>query len=376
MDVTIPRSALIELAKHAAHIAPSKSPSNIITHVRVEARDGRVTVTATDHAMVYQGTRAATVVARGSICIPARTLRDCAIMLHDGDVRITREGKRSTVTLATGRRSYTLLIMDGADYPAVAHAAGKGLVLDARALAATLRRTHYAQGNHATKYNLAATRIAVRGTQVHAEATDGHRAARSTRDGAEGGDAAMLAPVAWVERVMGSLVPDGSDPAVTKARVELTTAPDRITLDVGDDRWTTLMFRDAIPDPWGQIPSHTSTVRVDRAELVDALNATALASDDNDRVVFTCEPDEGRLSLSAEVNDGGEGRGVTDELAATFDGDAPPRRWALNRRYALDTLRALECPRVDLRLIDERHPVQIADPDDARSQAVIMPMGV
>jgi DNA polymerase III beta subunit len=371
MDVTIPRSALIELAKHGAQIAPAKSPSGILTHVRVEARAGKVTLRATDHCMIYEGSRAAVVDAPGCICIPARTLRDVAMVLHEGDVRVTRKG--SSVTLATGKRRFTLPILDGEDYPTVAHAPGAGLVLDAHALAATLRRTHYAQGTAAAKYQLAATRLTVHGTEVHAEATDGHRAARSTRDGAEGGDAAMLAPVAFIERVMGSLVPDGSDPAVTKARVELTAAPDRITLDVGDDRWTTLMFRDELPDPWGQVPAHTSTVRVDRGELIDALNATALAADNNDRVVFTCEPDERRLSLSAEV--AGD-RAVSDELAATFDGDAPPRRWALNRRYALDTLRALECPRVDLRLIDERHPVQIADPDDARSQAVIMPMGV
>ena len=365
MDVTIPRSALIELAKHAAHIAPNASPSKIITHLRLVARDSRVTVTATDYALTYEGSRAATVAAPGSVCINARVLRDCAGMLHDGPVRVTREGKRSSVTLATGKRSYTLPVLDGEDYPGVQHAAGVAADVDSSALGGTLRRTAHAQGALAHKPDFAGARLTVHGREVRAEATDGVRLAQSARDGATGGDAAVLVPSVYVAQLAAALA--------DVARVKVTVGDERVTVDAGEDRWTTRTFTGKVPDGLdGFVPPFRCAVDVDRAELVGSLDAAAVASPDSDRVTFGCDPDERRLRILAET--AGD-RAVYDELDAVYTGESPPQRWNGQRSYLLAALRGLDCERVELRMGEGTTPLTIIDPTDARYRTVIAPMG-
>lgn len=376
MNLVIPRSALLELADHAASVASPSSPSKIVQNVRLDAEAGALTARATDYCLSYEGRRGAAVDKSGSILVSARNLRDVVAVLHDGDVSLSVA--RNTLTLATGRRRFMLPTQPGEDYPEVKHASGHALSVDAAALSATLRRTHYAQAS-AEKPHLSATRMTAHGASIRTEATDGLRAAVDARDVLDEStriDVRALAPRTWVDLVLRQLA---------EGKAGLTFDADRLTIDVGQDRWTSLCHQSTNmpPDLRALAPEARCTVTVDRADLLGALNATAIAVADLDLVVAELDPRERAIRLRSESNayviatkktgkklpSGADEEeltlwsrnGFNDEIAATFDGPAPPV-FGINRQHMLETLRSLDCPKVELRFHDELHPVTVVDP--------------
>jgi hypothetical protein len=161
---------------------------------------------------------------------------------------------------------------------------------------------------------------------------------------------------------------------------------------------------DSPPDMDGlreKIATARALIYVDRVDLLGALGAAALAAD-GERIIFDALPAEGAIRLSAsslgvevgkkktgqkvKVNDLWQDEVETvysndacaDELSATFEGEAPPARFGLNRTHASQALAALECERVVIRLgADLNMPATIYDPanDDAREVLSLMGVG-
>ena len=175
----------------------------------------------------------------------------------------------------------------------------------------------------------------------------------------------------------------------------------RVTLDVGDDRWTCKVSPDAPPNLGivrDKIAASSSLITVDRADLLESLNATALAAQ-RDCITFECLPGEGAIRLTAnslgvEIGKKKTGRKVTvrnvledelesvysndacaDELPAAFEGDPPPATFAIHRHYASQALAALAGEKAVLRLGEPGTPATIYDPQDDGAREVIALMG-
>lgn len=395
--VSLPRAVLSELLAHAAKVTDQHSALPMLRHAQLTAAaGGGLTVCGTDLAATYVGRRPAEVRVAGSVCANARWLRDVVAAMPDGAVEVTATAKAGRVptelhvSSPTSRRRFRLHVLAGEDYPEVAHAGGPATLLDGAATALLIRTVRHAIDGH----RFPAVYVHFEGRTLRAEAASASRvswaACEAAREAAPEAGRCVQIP----EHLIGRLPPLEGD-------VSMAADEHRVTLDVGEDRWTCKVAPDDPPNLGivrDKIAAAASLVRVDRRELLDALNATALAAT-RDAVAFECLPGERAIRLTAsslgvEVGKRKTGRKVkvmnlledeeesvysndacADELAAAFEGAPPPATFQINRHHAAQALAALACDRVVLRLGEPGTPASIYDPADDASCEVIALMG-
>ncbi len=191
MKLTIERAALLRALNHVQSVVERRNTIPILANVLIEARDGMLSLNATDMDISIVERTAAEVATPGSITAPAHTLYDIVRKLPDGaqvDLDATGEGDR--LILSSGRSRFTLQTLPTEDFPVMAGGdMPHSFDLDAGALRTLIDRTRFAISTEETRYYLNGIylhSVTEDEPKLRAVATDGHRLARVEIDLPEG----------------------------------------------------------------------------------------------------------------------------------------------------------------------------------------------
>ena len=314
MKLTIERAVLLKSLGHVQSVVERRNTIPILSNVRMEAADDRLTLNATDMDLDMVGAVEAEVEEAGQTTAPAHTLYDIVRKLPEGS-QVELEDDDGRLMLRSGRSRFTLTCLPVEDFPVFAGGElAHSFVLAAGALMGLIDRTRFAISTEETRYYLngiylhEANRDGV--DVMRCVATDGHRLASvelPLPDGAAGMPGVIIPRKTVTE--LRKLIEDGAD----EVTVELSDT--KIRFSCGEATLTSKLIDGTFPDYQRVIPTdNDKNMEVNSKAFAEAVDRVAAISSEKSRAVKLSISD-GALVLSASSPESGS---ATEELEVSY----------------------------------------------------------
>ena len=372
MKITIERGLLLKVLAHIQSIVERRNTIPILSNVKFDAPDGRLSLNATDMDLDIVETIPADVTVNGSTTAPAHTLFDIVRKLPEGaQVELDCTGDDGQLVLVAGRSRFTLSCLPTEDFPVLSGGElPHSFAISVDELKNLIDRTRFAISTEETRYYLNGIYIHAAdndGTPVlRAVATDGHRLA-----------SVDLPLPAGAEGMPGVIVPRK---AIAEIRKLIDETEDDIAISLSDTKikfafegtvLTSKLIDGTFPDYDRVIPEGNDKVlEVDTHAFAEAVDRVSAISTEKSRAV-KLTISKGNLTLSANSPDNDT---ATEEVPVEYD--ETEIEIGFNSRYLLDIAQQIEGDTARFTLADAASPTLVQDLDDQGAIYVLMPMRV
>jgi DNA polymerase-3 subunit beta len=365
MKLSIERSALLRSLAHIQNVVERRTTIPILANVKLDAKDGRLTLTATDLDLTLMAHEDAQVERPGITTVSAHTLFDIVRKLPDGaTLRLEQPPGRTELTLAAARSEFHLPSLAADEFPAMPHEdLDVRFALPPKDLAKLIDKTRFAISTEETRYYLNGVHLhatkAGGASMLRGVATDGHRLSRV--------EVALpiIVPKKAVGEIRKLLEEQGDEP------IQIAVSPARIQFQSGRDLLVARLIDGTFPDYERVIPAGNERVATLPAKpLADAVDRVATISTEKARAVKLAFGN-GHVVVSAVSAEAGR---AVEEIDADYQGS--PLEIGFNARYVLDMMGEIDGDTVRLEMASAAAPTVARDPADTSTLYVLMPMRV
>ncbi|MGE0723169.1 MAG: DNA polymerase III subunit beta [Alphaproteobacteria bacterium] len=372
MKLTIERAALLRALGHVQSVVERRNTIPILSNVLMSAEKGKLSLAATDMDIEIVEAAGAEIQKPGKTTVPAHTLYDIVRKLREGaQVQLESASEKGTLTLRSGRSTFTLATLPSEDFPALS---GGDLphkfTVEAEALRRLVDRTRFAISTEETRYYLNGIYLhAAKASDIQvlrAVATDGHRLARVEMPLPEGasGMVGVIVPRKTVTELR-KLIDEVSEP------VSIAVSDAKIRFAFDDAVLTSKLIDGSFPEYERVIPTQNDKImEVTRQPFFEAVDRVSTIASDKTRAVKLHVDPKG-LVLSATSPETGTAQ---EELEVGYG--ATPLEIGFNARYLLDILQQIEGEDARFAMADAGSPTLVQDRDDPSALYVLMPMRV
>jgi len=376
LRATSPRKELFEGIQTVGKAVATRSSLPILTHVRIAAKDGKVSMMATDLEMWMEHTLPGVGITEdGAATAPARNFTELLAAMPDADVSVTVEDETNTLHLRCLKANYKLLGLSADEFPLLPQVKEDSrFVIDRVTLKDAIKQTIFATSTDETRAILTGVLVVFQGDSLKLVATDTHRLAVRDCPVKEGsGSASAIVP----SRAMNELLRIVGN---EEGEVVVTLSGNQIQFQVDDANGSKTTLISRLID--GQFPNYervipaqsTKTLTVERAPLAAAVKrASIVARDSASRVVLRTTEDGDKLTITAESGSVGN---AYEEVEVARTGDDTPVEIAFNAKYLADVLNVLDTEGLHIELTEPLRPGVIRPTDTADYLCVLMPMQV
>ncbi len=363
MKLSANRETILQPLQAIIGVVERRQTMPILANVLLSARDGRLSVTATDLEVELVAGVEVSVQSAGDITVPGRKLLDICRALPEGaSVTLSVEGEKAVIR--AGRSRFALSSLPATEFPTVEEiSAQQTLELPQSEFRALLDQTHFSMAQQDVRYYLNGMLLETDGDMLRAVATDGHRLAlcEMTMPSKAKTNQQVIVPrkgVLELQRILG-----------TDGIVNVAIGTNHVRVQIGDIRFTSKLIDGRFPEYSRVIPaSPGKIVNAERETLRHALQRAAILSNEKYRGIrLTIKP--GAMTIQAHNPEQEE---AEEEIEVSYQGD--DLEVGFNVNYLLDALGALEGPQVELGLSDSNSSCLIRSPEQTASKYVVMPM--
>ncbi len=353
----------------------TRSTLPVLSNVLLSTDEGRLRIAATDMAVGVTTWIDASIEEEGALTVDARLLSEFVNTLPAGDVSLTTDSVRMSITVQSGRDKATINGLDALDFPVLPSVSSEGFSVDinAQRLREAIAMVEFSAATDESRPVLAGVLTRFDGNTMTLASADGFRMAVIDQqlDTPVDGRHDFIVP-ARAYREFARIIGD-YDEAV---RLSLTPSKTQLVARVGDTEWVSSLISGTFPDVKQIVPKETST-RVDlgRETLLQAVRRSSFfARENNDVVYLAIQPgaDEltpGSVEVSATAAERGNSQSFVDASVSGTE-----MRVAFNSHYLVDVLGVLKTGQVMIGLNGPNAAGIIRGSDDQRCTHVIMPM--
>lgn len=331
-------------------VVSQKAVMPILSNLLIEAKDGILTVTATDLKVGIRCFTETKVLENGATTLPAKRLAQLVRELTAVNLEITTGANEITDIKADASR-FRLHGMSRADFPALPDLEGAACFsVKQTDLRDALYRTSFAVSNDENHSVLTGLCLNIANSRATFISTDGKRLARTfisvPIDTSFQGS--YIVPLKAIEEVQKNLNEDGE--------IKVYLMQDKIAFETNHVTIISKLLIGEYPDIGRVIPElMENVVKVHREELMTLLRPVSLFAAENNHVASFSFHD-GELKLTAARNDFGDGK---TSMPVNYSG--PKLDIAFNPTYFLDILRHSKQETVMIGLSDTYNPGVIID---------------
>lgn len=367
MKLTLERSGLLSGLSHVQSVVERRNTIPILSNVLMGAKDGELTLVATDLDIEVSETIGAGVTAPGQVTAPAHTLYDIVRKLPDGaQVQLTINND-DRLDVDAGPAHFTLPLLPSGDFPKMtADGFTHEFSLPASDLRRLIDKTRFAISTEETRYYLNGIYVHSKDGSLVAVATDGHRLALAKQAlpvGADGMPGVIIPrkTVAELRRLI-----DGTD-----SDVAVSVSDAKIRFKTGSVILTSKLIDGTFPDYERVIPRNNQKELVlDNKVFASAVDRVATISAEKSRSVKLSLADS-NLSLTVNNPESGQAR---EDLPVNYDDEG--LEIGFNAKYLLDVAGQIEGQDATFQLDSASSPALVTDSDDEDALFVLMPLRV
>lgn len=362
MKLTADREALLKPLQAVIGVVERRQTMPILANVLLVARNGEVSVTATDLEVELVANTAVQVDSPGEVTVPGRKLLDiCRALPEDAEISIGQSGEKLVVK--SGRSKFSLMTLPAAEFPTVDDInAAHSISVSQAKLGRLLEKTHFSMAQQDVRYYLNGLLLETAGKALRAVATDGHRLALCEAELDEAiAEQQVIVPRKGVLELQRLLSGDG------ELTIELGSNHIRIQLE--GIRFTSKLIDGRFPEYERVIPQDDSNVlSADKNIFRGALQRTAILSNEKYRGIRLVIRKENMI-LQAHNPEQEE---AEEEIEIDYKGDEIEIGFNVN--YLLDALGGLESEQISLSVLDSNSSCLIREPGNESCKYVVMPM--
>ncbi|MDH3746925.1 MAG: DNA polymerase III subunit beta [Gammaproteobacteria bacterium] len=363
MKLSAARDVLLKPLQAVIGVVERRQTMPILSNVLLVARDGVLSVTATDLEVELVAKTEVDVETGGEITVSGRKLLDICKALPEGaEIGINVSGEKLGVR--SGRSKFTLATLPAAEFPTVEDIkAGQTITVPMDVLGRLIEKTHFSMAQQDVRYYLNGMLLETGGQHLRAVATDGHRLAlcQAELGGEKLSEQQVIVPRKGVLELQRLLGGDGN------LDIELGANHVRIQLD--GIRFTSKLIDGRFPEYERVIPQESSNeMTADKEVLRSALQRTAILSNEKYRGIRLVIRDSG-VVLQAHNPEQEE---AEEEVEVQYSGD--DIEIGFNVNYLLDAIGAVEGDEITLSVVDSNSSCLVREPGNDDAKFVVMPM--
>lgn len=362
MKIKVDGNRLQDGLRKVIGVANAKITPPILGNVMLEAKDGKVNLTATNLDVTLITSVECEVEEAGATTVPAKMFQSVVAALPVGTVEIN-SSTMDKMRVIGGETSFKISGIAATEFPKLAKVKDDCVfTMEAKDLKTALRKTAYAQSTEDVRRTLKGIHFDFAGDQLKTVATDGRRLAVSlVKAKWKCKDTKFTIPTDAVREVQKLIADDGT--------VTIKYSGNMAVYEI--EKAATTMYcktaEDGYPNYANVIPKETQfTATCDRERFIDMMNRAKVMAVNNTpsvKLVF----DKGTLDATVVGMDEGEGR---DKFAIKYDGEKMEK--VFNPYYLHETLSSIDADDVKVEM-SENGPI-IVKGDGESGLAVVMPL--
>ena len=362
MKFTAAREALLKPLQAVIGVVERRQTMPILSNVLMIARDGQLSVTATDLEVELVAQADVDTESGGEITVSGRKLLDICRALPEGtEINVSVSGEKLGVR--AGRSKFSLATLPAAEFPVVEDIkAGQSLSVSQETLGRLIEKTHFSMAQQDVRYYLNGMLLETSEGHLRAVATDGHRLALSQAV-LEGkvDQQPVIVPRKGVLELQRLMTGDGD--------LNIEFGANHIRIQLEGIRFTSKLIDGRFPEYERVIPQESSNeLKADRGAFKSALQRTAILSNEKYRGIRLVIRDSGVI-LQAHNPEQEE---AEEELEVEYSGE--DIEIGFNVNYLLDALGAVDGDEVTLSVQDSNSSCLIRQPGKDDCTFVVMPM--
>ncbi len=363
MKFSAKRETLLSPLQTVIGVVERRQTMPVLSNMLLSARNGELSVTATDLEVELVARINADIDIDGDITVPGRKLLDiCRALPESAEVEIAVS--RDRLVVRSGKSRFTLSTLPASEFPIVEDiTVQQTLKLSVANTRRLIEKTHFSMAQQDVRYYLNGLLFEVDGDTLRAVATDGHRLAMCELNvpGTAATGQQVIVPRKGVLELQRVLHGDGEvEIAIGTNHIRAVLEGIQLTSKLIDGRFPD--YERVIPDTGGNV------LEGDRSLLRDALHRTAILSNEKYRGIRLDVKTDG-LVIQAHNPEQEE---AEEQVEVDYRG--PELEIGFNVNYLLDAIGAVDGDRVEVGVKDGNSSCLIRAPGKDDCKFVVMPM--
>jgi DNA polymerase-3 subunit beta len=371
MEFTVSKADLVRELSLSQGVVEKKTTIPILSNVLLEAKDDRLTLTATDLELGIRCSCPAKVKKDGAGTVPARRLLDYVRLLPEGDLTL-KFLENHWASITCGRSRTRMAGMSRESFPELPQMPEAIAEIPVKLLSSMISRTSFAISMEESRFTLNGALLLLRPEAMTMVATDGHRLA-FVESGVDGGQVSKGFRALVPKKAMTEIV-KLADEAGAEAKAAFAGDENHLFFQVGDRLLLTRKLTGNFPDYERVLPKDNQhTAKLDRDEIRAAIERVAQFADERSKAIRVQFVSGEVRIFSSSVETGESEESVTSEY------QGPELEIGFNAQYLLDFLRAISQNQVAFELKDQKSAGELRPAgEDVKDQYryVVMPMRI
>ena len=375
MKLQLSKSNFVKSLSFVQNIVESKTTIPILANVLLEAKQGRLNLSATDMDItIFDKIKINNIESEGSTSVPAQILYNVIKELPDDhSIDLSYDQNNKKLHLMSSKSKFVFSCLSTDEFPISSTETFQiSFNLEADILKEIIDKTYFASSNEETRYYLNGLYIHTASLNnknyLRVVATDGHRLAQYQ----------ISSPPTITKNNFGVIVPKK---LIFELRKLIDEVKENVKIDLSE-RKIRFSFNETIivsklidgkfPDYEKVIPKNaTNTFSINRKKFLESINRISTISSEKSKAI-KLNLNKNKITISANnVEEGGSG---AEEINIKYNG--PSLDIGFNSGYLKDIINQFTLEEITILFSDATAPTIIKDSSKAESLYVLMPMRV
>jgi DNA polymerase-3 subunit beta len=362
MRFTFERSILLKEISMANEIIASKNAISILSNIYFEAKDGSLTIKATDRSVNFETKVPVTVLEDGSVTVYGEKFFGRINSVPEGEIEFEQVDNKINIKTAVKKAKFQLKSIASEKFPEFSASGKEHFEIPVKDLKDMIGQTIFAISDDETRYFMNGVYFEKADNKLVMVATDGRRLAFINKN------------VSGISDFPGIIIPPKILNVVLKRAGDEGMAGISITdkmifIQFGSYKLSSILIEGQFPNYRRVIPeSQTKRFTVNRNEMLDALKRVSLLVEQKSHRLYL-NLSSGAVSIYCEESDIGNAR---EEIPCKYDGEEVTI--ALNYRYLEEPFKVMNAEEISVLFSDPNKTITILPVPEKDFFHIVMPM--